>query len=110
MALTSTEKAKAHRQRLKAAGGKQFTVRVSGELMKSINALVEASEGQSTDNQILMSLTEEAIINKVALFNRATEIRKAGGSIEDVIRFYNDHHFRIKDINNYIPSSFNKEI
>ena len=112
MALTSTEKAKAHRQRLKASGGKQFTVRVSGELMKSINALVEASEGQSTDNQILMSLTEEAIINKVALFNRATatEIRKAGGSIEDVIRFYNDHHFRMKDINNYINSSFNKEI
>ena len=110
MALTSTEKAKAHRQRLKTAGGKQFTVRVSGELMKSINALVEASEGQSNDNQILMSITEEAIINRVALLNRATEIRKAGGSIEDVIRFYNDHHFRIKDINNYMHSSFNKEI
>jgi hypothetical protein len=110
MALTSTEKAKAHRQRLKASGGKQFTVRVSGELMKWINALVEASEGQSTDSQILMSITEEAIINRVNLYTRATEISAAGGSVKDVKRFYNDHHFKIKDINNYIPSSFNKEI
>ena len=52
MALTSTEKAKAHRQRLKASGGKQFTVRVSGELMKSINAVRRQLSCPADDNYL----------------------------------------------------------
>jgi hypothetical protein len=101
--MSAAERKQRQRDKLKFSGGKQFTITISGELMEWVNALVEASEGEKTEGDILRDITENSIKHRVSIYLGAMHIKNAGGSIEDMKRFYEDNREKITNINEYLP-------
>ncbi|WP_262964413.1 hypothetical protein [Methylobacter psychrophilus] len=102
--LTDAEKKQRQRDKLKASGGKQFTVTISKEVGAWLDALVEASEGTKTVTGILQSITEHSIKRRVSTYFAAMNIKDAGGSLEEIQRFYIDNREQpLTDIADYLP-------
>lgn len=105
--LTDAEKKQRQRDKLKATGGKQFTVTISKEVGAWLDALAKASEQDTkpkTVTGILQSIAEHSVKRRVDIYFAAMHIKNAGGTLEEIKRFYVDNRERpLTDINDYLP-------
>ncbi len=102
--MSASERKTRQRAKLKEAGGKQFSVTISGELMAWVNMLVKASKGRKTESGILLDVIEDSLKRRVNLYLGAIQIKEAGGSIQDIQRFYEDNREKIINVNDYLPN------
>lgn len=103
-ALTSAEKMRIYRQRLRDGGGKTFAIDISGERMRWITALAETAE--TTEGEMLRRIVTKAIDWRIELYHKACQLQEAGASQNAVIQFYEDNAFKLTDIDKYLEKDF----
>ncbi len=103
MALTSAEKVKAYRQRLRENGGKTFAIDITGEKLKFVAAL--SGDGK-TEGEILRVILTGALDRWIEVNHKAIQLLALGASSEQVDKFLADNRIQpVTDIANYFPST-----
>ncbi len=105
MALTTAERSKRYKEKLKKAGGQIFTINVAGERLKWIEELAQLTETKRTESDVIRKILESAIDQRIDIYHRAVQIRALGGSLEQIEQFYKDCRLTIPDISHYLPDA-----
>lgn len=89
--MTTAERKRRSREQLRAAGGKDFFMRVEGIHLEYVEAL--AQSGNISTAQALRQLMEPSLDRYVGIMRRSERMRANGASDEVIAAFINSHLF-----------------